>query len=176
MLSKKPKNADFIMWEAQLLQDALRYVYQRVLVEPNSDVRAAAELVWDNLVENSRLVELLHASCPFITIWLCLSMQPVKVPFDPNFLICTKSHKKKINIDSLNNFDHTVVAPKLYIGGKFFSLLYWFKFKFYNMLIRDYLTYIFSLLAILFNNKLYLEIQNKNACNMRYFDRIFCIR
>lgn len=130
MLSKKPKDADFIMWEAQLLQDALRHVYQRILVEPNSDVRAVAEHVWNNLVKNSRLVELLHASCPFITVWLYLSMQPVKVPFDPNFMIHAKSHKKKSNIDGLNNFDHTVVPSKYYIGGKwFFSFINGFSLK-----------------------------------------------
>lgn len=120
MLSEKPNSAPFIMWEAQLLQDALRHVYQRVLVEANSDVRAVAEHVWSNLVKNSRLVELLHAACPFITIWLYLSMQPVRVPFDPNYLIYAKSHRKKNNIDGLQNFDHTVVPPKLFIGGKYF--------------------------------------------------------
>lgn len=118
MLCEKPRNAPFIMWEAQLLQDALRHVYQRVLVEAQSDVRAVAEHVWNNLVKNSRLVELLHAACPFITVWFYLSMQPVRMPFDPNYLMHAKSHKKKSNIDGLHNFDHTVVPPKFYIGGK----------------------------------------------------------
>lgn len=118
MLSEKPKDIPHILWEAQLLQDALRHVLQRVLVEPICDVRKYAEKVWNNLVKNSGLVELLHAACPFITIWLCLVMQPVRVPFDANYLIYAKSQRKKTAIDGLHNFDHTVVPPKLYIGGK----------------------------------------------------------
>lgn len=118
MLSEKPKGASCILWDAQLLQDALRHILQRVLVEPNSDVRQVAEKVWNNLVQNSGLVELLHAACPFITVWLYLAMQPARIPFDGNFLIQAKSHKKKTNVDGLNSFDHTVVPPKLYIGGK----------------------------------------------------------
>lgn len=118
MLSEKPKDTQHIMWEAQLLQDALRHVYQRVLVEPNCNVRAVAEYVWKNLVQNSRLVELLHAACPFVTIWLYLSMQPVRVPFDSNYLMYAKSHKKKTNIDGLHNYDHADIPLKLYIGGK----------------------------------------------------------
>ncbi|XP_050515682.1 TATA-binding protein-associated factor 172 isoform X1 [Diabrotica virgifera virgifera] len=114
-LTEKPKSGTAILWDAQLLQDALRHIYQRVLVEPNPDVRLVAEKVWYNLIENSRLVELLHAACPFITVWLYLCMQPVRLPFDTNFLIHAKSHKKKS--DALNSFDHTVVPPKMYIGG-----------------------------------------------------------
>ncbi|KAJ8949069.1 hypothetical protein NQ318_016971 [Aromia moschata] len=116
-LTEKPKDGSCIQWDAQLLQDAMRHVFQRVLVEPNPEVRDVAEKVWNNLLENSGLVELLHAACPFITVWLFLSMQPVRVPFDPNFLIHAKSQRKKSNVDGLHNFDHTVVPPKLYIGG-----------------------------------------------------------
>ncbi|KAG5883002.1 hypothetical protein JTB14_033457 [Gonioctena quinquepunctata] len=116
-LTEKPKDNSCILWDAQLLQDALRHVYQRMLVEPNCEVREVAENVWKNLVHNSRLVELLHAACPFITVWLYLSMQPMRVPFDSNLLIQAKSQRKKTTIEGLQNFDHTVVSPKLYIGG-----------------------------------------------------------
>ncbi|KAJ8933842.1 hypothetical protein NQ314_013764 [Rhamnusium bicolor] len=115
-LTEKPRNGSCILWEAQLLQDAMRHVFQRVLVEPNPDVREVAENVWNNLIRNSGLVELLHAACPFITVWLFLSMQPVRVPFDPNYLIHAKSQRKKSNIDGLQSFDHAVVPPKLYLG------------------------------------------------------------
>lgn len=135
-LTEKPKDSACLMWDAQLLQDAMRHVYQRVLVEPNCDVRDVAEKVWSNLVKNSGLVELLHAACPFIAVWLFLGMQPVRVPFEPNLLILAKSHghKKKGAIDGLQNFDHTVVPPKLYIAGKRFYLktysIYSFKVRF----------------------------------------------
>jgi TATA-binding protein-associated factor len=116
-LTERPSDGSSIRWEAQLLQDAMRHVYQRVLVEPQTDVRGVAEKVWGQLVENSGLVELLHAACPFITVWLFLSMQPTRVPFDPNYLIYAKTHRKKALVDGLHSFDHTVVMPKCYIGG-----------------------------------------------------------
>ncbi|CAH0564280.1 unnamed protein product [Brassicogethes aeneus] len=116
-LTEKPADSGDIMWGALLLQDALRHVYQRVLVEPNGDVRNYAEKVWRQLVNNSNLVELLHAACPFITIWLLLGMQSNRSPFDPNFLIYARSQRKKNSSDGLQSFDHTVVPPKLYIGG-----------------------------------------------------------
>ncbi|EFA08205.1 TATA-binding protein-associated factor 172-like Protein [Tribolium castaneum] len=116
-LTERPIDGSPITWEAQLLQDAMRHVYQRVLVEPQSDVRDVAEHVWKQLVENSGLVELLHAACPFITYWLFLSMQSTKVAFDPNFLIHAKSHRKKTSDGLHNNFDHVVVMPKCFIGG-----------------------------------------------------------
>ncbi|VEN44259.1 unnamed protein product [Callosobruchus maculatus] len=117
-LTEKPQNGFCIIWNAQILQDALRHVFQRVLIEPNADVRDVAEVVWNNLVRNSTLTELLHAACPFITVWLYLSMQSVRLPFDNNFMIFhVKVQKKKSSIEGLNNFDHTVVPPKFYIGG-----------------------------------------------------------
>lgn len=114
-LTERPNDGSSIKWEAQLLQDAMRHVFQRVLVEPQCDVRDVAEKVWEQLVQNSGLVELLHAACPFITVWLFLSMQPTRVPFDSNFLIHARSQRKKN--DSLHNFDHSVGMPKCFIGG-----------------------------------------------------------
>ncbi|KAF7266582.1 hypothetical protein GWI33_020089 [Rhynchophorus ferrugineus] len=113
-LTEKPSDGSIIMWEAQLLQDAMRHIFQRVLVEPIAEVREVAEKVWSNLVKNSGLMELLHAACPLITIWLFLTMQPVKVPYDPNFLIHAKTQKKT---GVTNTFDHTIGHPKYYIAG-----------------------------------------------------------
>lgn len=117
-LSERPPQGGHIMWDAQLLQDALRHVYQRVLVEPNGDVRNYAEKVWQHLVENSGLVELLHAACPCVKVWLSLSMHSTRSPLDPNLLIVAKSPKKKSTIEGLNNFD-SEVSPKWYIGGNY---------------------------------------------------------
>lgn len=119
-LTEKPTNNSSLQWEAQLLQDAMRHVFQRVLVEPKSDVREVAEKVWRNLVKNSGLLELLHAACPFISVWLCLSMQGARITFDPGMFIHAKTarERKRNAVDGIHKFDHTVVAPKLYIGGK----------------------------------------------------------
>ncbi|KRT80629.1 HEAT domain-containing protein, partial [Oryctes borbonicus] len=105
-----------MQWEAQLLQDALRHVYQRVLVEPLCDVRRLAELVWNKLIKHAGLVELLLATCPFVSAWLCLSMQPIRIPYDPNLFIFAKSQRKQ-KVEGINSFDHTVTPVKLYIGG-----------------------------------------------------------
>lgn len=80
-------------WNAELLQDALRHVFQRVLVEHISDVQEIVEEVWNNLVQNSGLAELLHAACPFVSTWICLTMQPAKLPFDASLLIQSRSLK-----------------------------------------------------------------------------------
>lgn len=44
-LTRAPADGGRLMWSAQLLQDAMRHVYQRVLVEPQADVRMVAEQV-----------------------------------------------------------------------------------------------------------------------------------
>ncbi|CAG9763742.1 unnamed protein product [Ceutorhynchus assimilis] len=93
LTERRPADGAEILWDAQLLQDAMRHIFQRVLVEPLAEVREVAEQVWQNLIKNSGLVELLHAACPFITIWIFLAMQPAKQPFDANFFIQAKSHK-----------------------------------------------------------------------------------
>ncbi|XP_060522113.1 TATA-binding protein-associated factor 172 [Cylas formicarius] len=114
-LTEKKADGSATVWSAQLLQDAMRHVFQRVLVEPIEEVRDVAEKAWTNLVRNSGLVELLHAACPFVTVWLFLAMQSVRVPFDSSFFIHAKSHRKSSN--GFNSFDHTIGHPKLYIGG-----------------------------------------------------------
>lgn len=93
--------ASSIEWNAQLVQDALRHVFQRVLVEHLEDVQLAAEKVWGNLVRNSGLAELLHAACPVVSTWICLTMQPAKLPFDCQLLIHAKSSRVSLFITFL---------------------------------------------------------------------------
>lgn len=101
-------------WNAQLIQDALRHVFQRVLVEHLEDVQLAAEQVWGNLVRNSGLAELLHAACPFVSTWICLTMQPAKLPFDCSLLIQAKSCRERKK--SLGD-DHVLAPQKWFVGG-----------------------------------------------------------
>uniref|UniRef100_A0A182M311 TATA-binding protein-associated factor 172 n=1 Tax=Anopheles culicifacies TaxID=139723 RepID=A0A182M311_9DIPT len=77
-------------WPPPLLQEALRHIFQRVLVEHVEDIQSLAEDVWNNLVVNAELSALLHASCPYVSSWLCLAMQPVRLAFDPGSLIYAK--------------------------------------------------------------------------------------
>lgn len=71
---------------ALVLQEALRNVFQRVLIEHVAAIQEVAERVWENLVVRSDLEMLLHAACPLVSTWLCLAMQPDQVPFDPSRL------------------------------------------------------------------------------------------
>ncbi|XP_078035668.1 histone acetyltransferase 1 isoform X2 [Augochlora pura] len=70
-----------------VLQDALRHVFQRVLIEHITAIQDVTERVWENLVVQSDLELLLHAACPLVSTWLCLAMQPEHVPFNPNLLM-----------------------------------------------------------------------------------------
>lgn len=75
------------------MQEALRHVFQCVLIEHISAIQDVAERVWENLVVQSDLELLLHAACPHVSTWLCLAMQPEHVPFNPNLLMTVASTK-----------------------------------------------------------------------------------
>ncbi|XP_070498926.1 TATA-binding protein-associated factor 172 [Chironomus tepperi] len=80
-------------WPPNLLQEALRHIYQRVLVEHVEDIQSLVEDVWSNIVMNADLSALLHAACPFVSCFMCLAMQPARLAFDPNLLISAKSNR-----------------------------------------------------------------------------------
>lgn len=84
-------------WPADLLQEALRHVYQRVLVEHINDIQLIVEDVWHNLVMNAELSNLLHASCPFVASWMCLAMQPARLSFDPSTMIYAKRPVNRVS-------------------------------------------------------------------------------
>ncbi|XP_032679207.1 TATA-binding protein-associated factor 172 [Odontomachus brunneus] len=116
------------------LQEALRHVYQCVLIEHIPAIQDVAERVWENLVVNSDLELLLHAACPLVSTWLCLAMQPEYVPFNPSLLVTVTSSVKNTKYnqtvtysdgqsDSNDNSSNTNVNTKplselkIYIGG-----------------------------------------------------------
>ncbi|XP_022080347.1 TATA-binding protein-associated factor 172-like isoform X2 [Acanthaster planci] len=82
------------VWLPPVLQDALRHIFQRCILESNPDILALIDKVWDALLEKSPLDMLVTASCPYISAWMCLAMQPSRVPIDVNMLIEAK-HKVK---------------------------------------------------------------------------------
>lgn len=99
-------------WPSPLLQEALRHIYQRVLVEHVEDIQNLVEIVWGNIVTKSDLAILLHAACPFVSCWMCLAMQPARLAFDSNLMIYATSRAGRLVGD-------TGVMPlqKLYLGG-----------------------------------------------------------
>lgn len=98
-------------WPSGLVQEALRHIYQRVLVEHVEDIQGLVEDVWGNIVTKSDLATLLHASCPFVSCWMCLAMQPSRLAFDPNLMIYAKTKAGRLN-DSAS-----LPLQKLYLGG-----------------------------------------------------------
>lgn len=101
-------------WPKQLLQDALRHIYQRILVEPKSDIQQLAQDVWANLVNNADLTSLLHASCPYMSTWMCMAMQPAHLSFDPSVLIEAPIMD---NSDNISAFPRTAKQKLQIIGG-----------------------------------------------------------
>ncbi|XP_067006130.2 TATA-binding protein-associated factor 172 [Anabrus simplex] len=122
-------NSSSIQWTPVLLQDALRHIFQRVLVEPLPEIQNLVEQVWGNLVRNSDLQDLLLAACPYVSTWLCLTMQPAKVAIDPTLLIHSKTTGRAgagrrprafSSLESNCNHGNTSIAKceqKLFIGG-----------------------------------------------------------
>jgi TATA-binding protein-associated factor len=84
-------------WPPMLLQEALRHIFQRVLVEHVPDIQQLVEHVWNNLVTSANLSALLHAACPYVACWLCLAMQPARLGFDPAHLINYKPIQNKVS-------------------------------------------------------------------------------
>lgn len=108
-------------WPSALLQESLRHIYQRVLVEHVSEIQTIAEDVWVNLVTNAELSALLHASCPYVSAWMCLAMQPARLAFDPTLMIYAKTNPSKERSKRFNDLDLSAGLdkhhPKLYLGG-----------------------------------------------------------
>lgn len=106
-------------WPSSLLQDSLRHMFQRVLVEHVSEIQILAEEVWVNLVINAELSALLHAACPYVSTWMCLAMQPARLAFDPAQMIYSIRVKCKERIKRPTDLDETALdeQPKFYLGG-----------------------------------------------------------
>lgn len=99
-------------WPSPLVQEALRFIYQRVLVEHIEDIQCLVEAVWGNIVTKSDLAILLHAACPYVSCWMCLAMQPARLAFDPNLMVFAKSRAGRLLSDS-----DSMPLQKLYLGG-----------------------------------------------------------
>ncbi|XP_055324394.1 TATA-binding protein-associated factor 172 [Sitodiplosis mosellana] len=108
-------------WPSALLQESLRHIYQRVLVEHVADIQSIAEDVWVNLVTNAELSALLHAACPYVSAWMCLAMQPARLAFDPSLMTYAKTNATKERSKRQNDLDLSIGGekhhPKMYLGG-----------------------------------------------------------
>lgn len=113
-------------WSSSLLQEAMRHIFQRVLVEHMPDIQSIAEEVWVNLVTNAELSALLHAACPYVAAWMCLAMQPARLAFDPMLMIIAKPNpvsnlakerKRFTDLQDGSASNSEKHQPKMYLGG-----------------------------------------------------------
>lgn len=86
-------------WLPFILQDALRHIFQRSLLEEKPNITKILEKVWNLLLLKAPLEYLVGNSLPWLGVWLCLCMQPSKLPFDSSYLIEAK-HRGRVHSDS----------------------------------------------------------------------------
>ncbi|XP_022171117.1 TATA-binding protein-associated factor 172 [Myzus persicae] len=103
--------------DIKLLQDAMRHIFQRAMAEPDEEIQQIIKKVWANLIVNSSLTALLNAACPYIGLWLAMTMQSDKIPYDASSIIqhIPTGPNKVDNVSSLPN--ETSIDIKYYIGG-----------------------------------------------------------
>ncbi|CAB3253146.1 unnamed protein product [Arctia plantaginis] len=113
---------EYLDWTPELLQEAMRHIYQRVLFEHVHEIQEIAVQVWENFLKYASLGVILLAACPMLATWLCLAMQPARLSVDPVLLLHAppKERRTRTNSQSLDNLS---VPPELrpsqkwYIGG-----------------------------------------------------------
>ncbi|XP_017968444.1 TATA-binding protein-associated factor 172 isoform X2 [Drosophila navojoa] len=123
-------NFGVVDWNWQLLQQSLRHIYQRILVEPQEDIQSLAYQVWSNLIKHADLGALLHAACPHVSSWICLAMQPPRLAFDSAVIIRAVGDTASVSGASTRRrtprmgddlggvaLAHTNAMQKLYLGG-----------------------------------------------------------
>ncbi|XP_075973865.1 histone acetyltransferase 1 [Anticarsia gemmatalis] len=115
-------NTQYLDWTPELLQEAMRHIYQRVLFEHVHEIQDIAVQVWENFLKHASLGVILLAACPLLATWLCLAMQPARLAVDPALLLHPppKERRTRTSSQSLDNL--TVPAElrpsqKWYVGG-----------------------------------------------------------
>lgn len=74
-------------WMEGLASDLLRHVFQRAMLEHQQEILEHIEKLWGLIIRRLSLQILLPAACPCVATWLCMMMQPSRLPFDPSILI-----------------------------------------------------------------------------------------
>lgn len=95
----------------KLLSDSLRLLFQRILIEESPEIRIKLYNAWSHLITKSPLDNLLSATCLYLSSWICLLMQPARIPIDlqssPAWLII------KDEVKNANDYE----SKRYYIGG-----------------------------------------------------------
>ncbi|XP_043210370.1 TATA-binding protein-associated factor 172-like, partial [Amphibalanus amphitrite] len=86
-LSQLVGTQDLDAWSPQLIEAALRFTFQRAVVESHDDIVDLLVKTWTCLLCRSPLATLLTAACPHVASWLCILMQPTRVAINSALLL-----------------------------------------------------------------------------------------
>ncbi|KAH9414981.1 hypothetical protein DERP_014274 [Dermatophagoides pteronyssinus] len=82
LLILSEKNSNEWLNYSSLLSDALRLLYQRSLIENHTIILDLLYKVWLNLISKTNYQCLIESTRNYVTGWICLMMQPQKIPID----------------------------------------------------------------------------------------------
>ncbi|CAH2106098.1 unnamed protein product [Euphydryas editha] len=94
------EDGQYLNWTPELLQEAMRHIYQRVLFEHVYEIQEIAVQVWENILRHAALGAVLVAACPLLALWLCLAMQPARLPVDPALLLHPPPKERRVRTTS----------------------------------------------------------------------------
>ncbi|XP_050421403.1 TATA-binding protein-associated factor 172 [Adelges cooleyi] len=98
----------------KLLQDAMRLIFFRAMIEPDEEIQNIVKEVWINLLTHSTLTAVLNAVCPFVGLWLAMTMQSEKIPYDVTNII---QNITEAPMKVENQINESSIDIKYYIGG-----------------------------------------------------------
>ncbi|KAK7502412.1 hypothetical protein BaRGS_00006365 [Batillaria attramentaria] len=108
-------------WVVPILQDTLRHIYQRSLLEPRLELLGLVEQVWGAVLQAVAPEYLVAAATPWLGVWLCLLMQPAKMAYDPTYLIEAKHREntpaKQRPVPESQHQTNVTGVRKDFIGG-----------------------------------------------------------
>ena len=76
MLSTSSSSTSSSSWLSSILVDAMRLVYQRVLLEDRQSVVDVLQQLWQQMLDQASLKDLNSLIAPWISSWIALGMQP----------------------------------------------------------------------------------------------------
>ncbi|XP_014673840.1 PREDICTED: TATA-binding protein-associated factor 172-like, partial [Priapulus caudatus] len=106
--------------DEQVLQEALRTLFQRCIVESNQEILHIVYQTWCAVLERAPQEAVAAAACPWINVWLCLMMQPAKVAIDHSLVIVARTQPERSGKVKPTAADPVVAVEddRDYIGGK----------------------------------------------------------
>lgn len=105
------------------LADSLRLLYQRCLTESNPEISNLLFTCWSQFISQGSISDLIFASSPYLSCWICLMMHPAKNPIDASFYNVWLVPKRHTSQSSNNSTDrskdhiHHREIEKQYLGG-----------------------------------------------------------